>query len=100
VAALDSCRDCLQDALPIRHNIVVVEAKNSKALLYQERIATCITVGVPRFKMLAAIELDHEVCGVTNEIDDIGTNRGLPPKARTTHAMGAKCSPYQAFGIG
>jgi hypothetical protein len=79
---------------------MIVEAKNAKAFAREESVSASVALHMLRFEMLATVNLDHQVCRVTHEIDDIGANRGLSTKARAAHTMGAQRSPYQSFSVG
>jgi hypothetical protein len=79
---------------------MIVEAKNAKAFAREESVSASVALHMLRLEMLATVNLDHQVCSMTHEINDIRTNRSLATKARAAHAMRAQRSPYPPLGVG
>lgn len=69
--------DCFHDALRIGEDVIVPEAQDGEALRLQKFGAAGV-IGC-RFRMLAAIHLDHQLRSETEEIGEIGADRNLPP---------------------
>src|SRR5581483_6889756 len=89
-----------QDALPIRHHVVVVESKDAEAFRSEKQIASDIAMKVGVFEMLTAVQLHNQIGGVAHEVRDIRSNRSLPTKARAVEAMRAKRIPNGPFSVG
>ena len=51
-------------------------------------------------QMLRAVELDDEFSRETNEVDDIGTDRGLAAEFVAAEFLGTKKVPEAFFGVG
>jgi len=79
---------------------VIIEPKDAKSLIHQERISPRVTLGMFFFEMLPTINFDDELCIATDEINNIWAYRSLTTKARPAHPMGAQCGPYAPLGIG
>jgi hypothetical protein len=50
-------------------------------------------------RVLTTIDFDHQATLETDEIDNVSTNRMLPPKARAVDAAATQCSPQPTFRI-
>jgi hypothetical protein len=85
----NSCCDRFQNTLPIRHNVVIVEAQYPKSLAGQKGIPPRITLLVFRFKMLPSVELDHEIRRMADKVHYVRTNRRLATKACAVQPMAA-----------
>jgi len=92
--------DCFQHASSIGHDLEIVKAKNAESFLDEKGVAASIALHMFLLKMLAAIDFDHQACGVTDKINDIWTHRDLSAKACTEHSMSAQRSPYPPLGVG
>jgi hypothetical protein len=77
---------------------VIVESKHAKAFCCEKSIAPLVARFMSVFKVLAAIDLDDELRGVRDEIDDVGTDGCLTTEARAFEPMRAKPIPHDAFG--
>ena len=62
-------------------HLIIPESNDTKSLHNDVRIAASIERGL--LLMLAAIELDYELCVDAGEIRYVGTNRNLAAKAKT-----------------
>jgi len=96
---LDRCCDRFQHPCAVGHDVVIAEAQHAKTLTREKGVPTRVALLVPWLKMLTAIDLDDETCGMTDEIHDVWTNRGLATKACALHPMAAQRRPYQSLGI-
>ncbi len=72
---------------------MIAEADHAKTLAGQVSIPTCVAPFLMRLKVLPAVELDDQVCGVANEVDNVRPNRGLAPKTNAVHAVCPECGP-------
>jgi hypothetical protein len=84
---LDGSSDRFQNALPVGHHVVVIEAKNAKTSSNKKSVSAGVALLLPGFEMLTAIEFDNELCSVTNEINNVWADRGLAAKTRADHSM-------------
>jgi hypothetical protein len=96
----DGCCDCFQDARAVGHDLVIVEAQNTKPFAGKEGVSAGIALLMLRFEVLAAVNLDGETRGIADEIHDVGTDWCLATKARALHMVAAQRGPHQPFGIG
>jgi DNA-directed RNA polymerase len=80
--------DCLQHASSIGHDVEIAKAQNAESFLDKKGVPARVALDMLCFEMLAAIEFDHQACGVTDKINDIWTNGRLSTKACAVHAMG------------
>jgi len=78
---------------------VIIEAKHAIALAFEKGIAPRVTFLLRVLEMLPAIDLDDEFLILADKIDDEGTDRRLPSKARTVEPMGAYCVPNNSLGV-
>jgi hypothetical protein len=79
------------------HDVIVPEADYAIA-------ATCDLQGASGvffllLRMLAAVEFNHKLASGTGEIDDVRSNRMLPPKAVLGWKL-AQSQPHFLFGFG
>jgi len=70
-----ACEDGFCRTVWVCVHIVVPHAKHAPSLLCQPLIADDVAL---RFRMLAAVNLNHELCLSTREIHDVGSDRELP----------------------
>jgi hypothetical protein len=75
--------DGIQNTGSVGHDVVIVEAKDTKALAPKKSISACITPHILGFEMLAAIQLDDKLSFVTHEVDDVRSDWGLTSEARS-----------------
>ena len=68
--------DCPQHAVQVLSHIAIPEANDSISLAVQEARALFVIWGLKR--VMRAVELDHQPCGVGEKIDEIRPNRHLP----------------------
>jgi hypothetical protein len=78
---------------------MIAEAKDVKALGFDDlgarRVSSLSFIG----EMLSAVEFDHEACGVTYEIGDIALNWHLSSKTSSLKAMIAQFRPKEPFSV-
>jgi hypothetical protein len=91
--------DCLQHALAICHDLVIVEAKNSVPLRLQECITSCVALLAFGFVMPSAVALDHESRIVADEINDEWSNGNLASKMRPAHSTSAHGIPNDPLRV-
>jgi hypothetical protein len=79
--------NCFDDAAAVYHHVVIAEAKHLEAFCFNRgralRIGPFAFIG----KMLAAVEFNDELRGVTNEIGNISLDRDLPAEACTVQPI-------------
>ena len=99
----DGRRNCFQDALPVGHHVVIVEAEYAVTPRCEERIAARIAARIAFemlvLEMLPAVDLNHEVCGMADKVDNVRTDRRLPPEACAVQPVRAYCAPNDPFCI-
>jgi hypothetical protein len=66
---------------------MIAESNDAKAFRREESIPSPVARFARIIEMLGTIDLDDQLRGVRYEVDDIGTDRRLPPKARAFKAM-------------
>ena len=66
------------------------------ALLGTSRIGA---LGLIR-KMLSAVELDHQLCGMTHEVGDVVFDWYLAPEASAVQPVIAQLRPENSFSVG
>ena len=89
--------DHLAHRIRLRQHLVVPEAQHVVAGGVQERIATPVSA---RTGVLAAVDFNHETCLQAGEVDDVGTDRYLPPEPVARELAHPQASPEQALGVG
>jgi hypothetical protein len=88
--------DGLKNTLAIFEHIRIPEPQHPIALRLQPAIARYVAL---RFRMLAAIQFDHQSPLVTHKVDDVLANWRLPAKAQSIEAVGAELHPERSFRI-
>ena len=78
---------------------MIAEAKNAKALGFDNCAAFCVSRLLAIGKMLPAIQLDHQLGSMTYEIGDIASDRDLAPETRAVQAMIAQLGPENTFNV-
>jgi hypothetical protein len=81
-------------------DFIVPKAQNAVALSLQPSRADQVGGGVPLEPMLRAIDLDHELDAVTDEIHDVRAERSLPPEVRARNRNAVEMPPEPLFGRG
>jgi hypothetical protein len=69
-----------QNALPVGHDVIVVEAQNTKTFAGEKDITARVALLLLGFEMLAAIDFYDEVCSMTHEVHDVWANGRLAAK--------------------
>ena len=89
----------VEDALKVAQHVVIPEAQNAIAGCFNSLRSRYIGRLLPI--VLAAVELDHELCLAAGEIDDEGTDGGLAAEVRS-HQLDvvAQPLPEHALGVG
>jgi hypothetical protein len=96
----DCCHDHLQHSVAIGKHVVIVETQNAIPLGRQKGVSPRIALDVFRLEVLPAVDLDNDVGGVTNKVDDEGTDWRLTSKARTEQPVSAHSIPDGVLRIG
>jgi hypothetical protein len=78
---------------------MIVETENAKAFRREKLIAPCIAVHICVFEMLAAVQFNNEIGGVTQKIRNIRPNRRLPPEDGAVEPMSAKGIPDNSLCV-
>jgi hypothetical protein len=65
---------------PILEDIIVPEPKHRKPLTFQAGCAGRVVGRLLGLGMLSAVQFEDQLLVETDEIDDIPTNRNLPPE--------------------
>lgn len=68
---------------------MIAEAQNVVSFGHQITISPCVALDAFRLIVLPAVDLNNELCSVTDKVDDEGPDRLLPSKACTTQLMSA-----------
>ena len=79
--------NCFKDASAICHHIVIAETKDEEAVGLNRGRAPGIRLFGRIGKMLAAIQFDHQLSGVTDKVGDVVLDRDLTTKARAIQAV-------------
>jgi hypothetical protein len=79
---------------------VIAESKDAKSLRSKKRIAPPIPRFVPVFEMLSAIDLDDQLRGVRDEIDDVRSDRRLSAKTGSVEPVRTEAVPHASFSLG
>jgi hypothetical protein len=79
---------------------MIAEAENLKALRFDRRRASGVGLLSIVGKMLPAIEFDHELRRVTDEIGDEVLDGDLTPEAGAVQTMIAQLQPEDSFRVG
>ena len=87
-----SLGDDLRDTGTICHDIQIAEPQDTKSLRFQERITALIPNKAGGLVVLATVDLDDELRGVTDEIRDIGADRRLPAEQSSFNGGRGRCS--------
>jgi len=98
VGAMKGFEDGFEDAVRLRDNVVVPEAKDMKTADSQERIAMRV-VG-RSLDMLAAVKFDNETCFKTGKIGDVAADTMLPTKLESSQLAPTQVLPKQVLGFG
>jgi hypothetical protein len=78
---------------------MIAKAQDAKALGTEKTVASCISHLMHRLVMLATIQLNDKAARARNEIDDIGTDRGLTTGPNPVQSMRPNKSPNDTFRI-
>jgi hypothetical protein len=87
----------LQHTLSIRERVVVPKSQHDKLLAAKPIIPHRIFFSL--IGMLAAIQLNNQTVFEANEIDNIGTNRHLPPELVALQPSIPEQIPKRPLGI-
>ena len=71
-----------EDSRQVTGDIGIPEADDTISLLLKPKLPLTIAFGSLILVVMPAVELDDELCGWAEEIDDVGTDRSLPSKMR------------------
>ena len=78
---------------------MIAKAQDAKAFGTEKIVASCISHLMHRLVMLATIHLNDEAARVRNEIDNIGTDRGLTTEPNAIQSMRPNKAPNDTFRI-
>jgi hypothetical protein len=90
----------LEYALPVCHDVKIVEPQYPVALGCEECITSCVVLDVLGFVVLSAINLNDERGCMAQKIDDERTNRCLTAEALAMQSVSADRVPDDPLGIG
>ena len=90
--------DGIEHAFAVFDDVDVPEAQHAIAMLAEPDVSRCVVV-LP-FGMLSAIDFDHEVALQADEIDDVGTDGMLAPKAVAAELTPPQEIPEPIFDFG
>ena len=76
---------------------MIAEAGHAIALASKKFVSACISRLVLRFEVLAAVDLDHQLHCVGNEVDNVRPDWRLAPKAGSLKSVCAKRMPDDPF---
>src|SRR5207302_771992 len=93
---VQSQQDRLDDPISVRQNIVVPEAQNEPALLFEKRCAAFVSGAV---HVLTAVRFNNKAMPRAGKIDDERIDRILAPKPATGQAPIPQRSPEPALGV-
>jgi hypothetical protein len=68
---------------------VIVETKHPVSLRPEIRVPACVAPKIFGLEMLTAIQFDYQPGRVANEIDNVGSDRRLPPETGAMESMRA-----------
>jgi hypothetical protein len=71
-----TCNGC-ENALPVTHDIVIIEAQNAETFRGQVRISAGIALLVFCFEVLSAVNLNDKLCRMADEIHNIWSDGRL-----------------------
>ena len=92
----NSGKNALKHAFAILRHIAVPEPKHTPALGSEEGIAPAVACA---FRVLAAVELDHEPVLDRGEVGDVRTDRHLSPKLHAVKSSVAQQIPHRPFRL-
>jgi hypothetical protein len=78
---------CFKDAGTIGHHVVIAKAKNHEALGFNHGRARGVGLFCLIRKMLAAVQLDHQLGGVAHEVGNKVLDGDLAPKAGAVQSV-------------
>ena len=89
--------DAIDSPFDVFQHLVVPKADDAIALGFDEARADAVITRGDR--MLAAVEFDYEPPGEAGDVDEIGTDRHLPPPFQGREALTQR-APQAFLGIG
>ncbi len=75
----------------------IPKADNTVSFLLKPKLPVAIAFSRLIVIVVSAVEFDDEICCRAKEIDDIGTDRRLPPKMRAVHRQFFQRAPQCAL---
>src|SRR6185437_14382629 len=85
-------------AIRIRQHVIVPEPHNTTAARFQPARPPCVVI--LKYRMLATIDFDDELCRGAEEVDDVGSDRLLPTEAEAVELLAPQARPQPTLGIG
>src|SRR5262249_61587461 len=79
---VNGSRNRFENALPVNHDVIVVEAQNAKAFAGKISISAGGALLLFLFEVLSTLDLDNEPCRVGEGNHDVWANRCLATKTR------------------
>jgi hypothetical protein len=89
--------DRFDDTFQIHQDLFIREAKHLISLRSEPFVSRGIAPLARSEIMRLSIDLDHELCGVTDEVSDVLLHRHLPTKTKSIDALGFDVAPEQSF---
>src|SRR5262249_12717798 len=89
--------DPFEHCVEITRYLGIPESDHAIPFLFKPILANAITRAFVVFVMMPAIKFDDELPGRTEEINDIGTDRGLSAEVRSFHRKLLESSPKHAL---
>ncbi|MDB5586971.1 MAG: hypothetical protein JWP26_1941 [Devosia sp.] len=88
--------DTLKHTVQIGEDVVIPKPDDGVAVGSNSRSASYVTITL---RVLAAVELDDQVCFAAGEVGYIRANRLLADKLMTKQLAGTQTGPEFAFGV-
>ncbi len=90
--------NCQQDAFSICQHVIVPEPHDAIAFLREPCIASFVVIRMNG--VLSTIHFDHQPDVKTREVDDVSSDRNLPPETVSIDLPVAEMSPQRLLRIG
>jgi hypothetical protein len=90
--------DRLHSARQTVHDLLIGKADHTKSLIFQPARPSAIRIDSQVVRR--AVDLDHQPCRETDEVDDVVADPILAPEPDTTDALVAQLVPQQTLCLG
>jgi hypothetical protein len=77
----------------IAGDLGIPEADNTISLLFKPKLPFAVALGGFVVVVMSAVELEDQMLGWAEEVDDIGTNRRPPPEMCALYREFFQCAP-------